>query len=372
MTNVRNQYMPDSVSLPGETLHEALEERGMKQVDLAQRIGMSRKHVKHIMDGEAPITPETALKLERVLGIPARFWNNREQHYRDYLARKAEEQELEKWQDWLSNFKRLSQMVKWGWVSDADSTVGKIQALLDFFGVASPEAWSERWEAIEVRYRCSRVHKPDPHALAAWLRQGEVMAQDITCAPYDESRFRATLRSVRALTLERPEVFEPKLVKLCAECGVAVVFVPELPKTASGATRWLSSTKALIQLSLKYKTDDHLWFTFFHEAAHILLHPKKDIFIETEGGESKQEDEADRFAARTLIPEREFAAFIAAHDVFSKKAIVEFAEQQGIASGIVVGQLQHAGHLPFSYCNDLKRRFTWRTADETSPAGRKP
>lgn len=363
MTNVRNQYVPDHVSLPGETLQEALEERGMKQVELAQRIGMSRKHIKQIMDGEAPITPETALKLERALGIPARFWNNREQQYRDFLARKAEEQELGKWRPWLAKFEHMHEMVKRGWLPDADTAIGKIQALLDFFGVASPEAWCERWEAIEVRYRRSRTYDSDLYALAAWLRQGEVRAQDIVCAPYDEARFRATLGTLRALTMERPEVFEPKLVKLCAECGVAVVFVPELPKTASGATRWLSASKALIQLSLKYRTDDQLWFTFFHEAAHILLHPKKDIFIETEEGNSKDEDEANRLAVRTLMSEKEFAAFIASHETFSKKAIVEFAERQGIAPGIVVGQLQHAGHLPFSYCNDLKRRFKWRIVE---------
>lgn len=376
MNSTRNQYVPDYISPPGETLEEALEERGMTQVDLAQRIGMSRKHVKQILDGAAPITPETALKLERALGIPARFWNNREQQYRDFLARKAEEEELDKCKAWLKNFKHVRKMRELRWFRETQDPIAQLRAVLDFFGMASPKAWQAHWEAVEVRYRRSHAYKPDPYALAAWLRRGEVEAQGIDCAPYDEARFRTALEKVRKLTLEPPRVFQPRLVELCAGCGVAVVFVPELPKTASGATRWLTASKALIQLSLKYKTDDHLWFTFFHEAGHILLHPKKDIFLDEKneedlfieaGSGAFEEEEANRFAARTLIPQADFRAFVTARSRFSKASIRQFAQEQGIAPGIVVGQLQHAKKLPFSHCNDLKQRFTWRLRMRKKP-----
>jgi uncharacterized protein DUF955 len=96
-----------------------------------------------------------------------------------------------------------------------------------------------------------------------------------------------------------------ELVELCASAGVAVVFVGEIGKTrASGAARWLTPTKALIQLSLRHKTDDHLWFSFFHEAAHILLHSKEATFITGTDGEANEtmEGEAKRFAANQLIP----------------------------------------------------------------------
>jgi len=362
MHNTRNQYLPDYVSPPGETLDEALAERGMTQVDLAQRIGMSRKHVRQVLDGAAPITPETALKLERVFGMPAQFWNNREQQYRDSLARKAEEEELTKCTSWLRNFRHLERMKQLGWLPETRGPVGTLRAVLDFFGMASPEAWQAHWDALQVRYRRSHAHERDSYALAAWLRRGESAAQEISCDPYDEKKFRAVLKDVRKLTIEAPEVFRPKLVTLCAACGVAVVFVPELPRTASGATRWLTPSKALLQLSLKYKTDDHLWFTFFHEAGHILLDRKTDIFIESENQDSDEEEAANGFAARTLIPQRDFQVFQRTHTRLSKAAIRQFAQQQGIAPGIVVGQLQHAGLLPHSHCNDLKRRFEWRLA----------
>ena len=148
-------------------------------------------------------------------------------------------------------------------------------------------------------------------------------------------------------------------MRLCAKSGVAVIFTPELPKTRiSGATRWLNANKALIQLSLRYKTDDHLWFTFFHEAGHILLHGKKDVFIESDGDTDTKEVEANRFAANFLIPPAEFKRISMSANI-SKKAIVSFAKEIGISPGIVVGRLQHEGILKRSYRNELKKSFEW-------------
>jgi hypothetical protein len=129
----------------------------------------------------------------------------------------------------------------------------------------------------------------------------------------------------------------------------------------SGATRWLHPEKALIQLSLRYKTNE---FTFFHEAGHILLHGKKALFLEAANGagvngmETGKEAEADAFAERELISRRAFKAFTARAN-FSKAAIRDFARAQGIAPGIVAGQLQHKGLLQPSHCNDLKVRYQW-------------
>jgi hypothetical protein len=131
-----------------------------------------------------------------------------------------------------------------------------------------------------VEFRQTFAFQSDLGAVAAWLRRGEIEAAEIDCVIYDASKFKETLQQVRALTIEPPEIFQFEVVRLCAAAGVAVVFVPELPKTRTcGATRWLNPNKALIQLSLRYKTNDHLWFAFFHEAGHILLHGKRNVFL---------------------------------------------------------------------------------------------
>src|SRR5262249_31499385 len=137
----------------------------------------------------------------------------------------------------------------------------------------------------------------------AWIRLGEVEAQRIECQPFDRDQFKQALDEIRALTAEGPDVFVPKMQELCAAAGVAVVFTPEIKGApVSGATQWLTPDKALIQLTLRHKSNDHFWFSFFHEAGHILKHGKKEKFVEDGAAQDEREKEANRFAEDFLIP----------------------------------------------------------------------
>ncbi len=90
---LQNEYKPDSVSAPGETLLETLENLGMSQEELATRMGRPAKTINEIIQKRAAITAEIALQLEQILHIPASFWLKREQNYRESLARLSEEQQ---------------------------------------------------------------------------------------------------------------------------------------------------------------------------------------------------------------------------------------------------------------------------------------
>lgn len=355
----RNEYMPDVVSAPGETLLEMLAERGMSQAELAERTGRPKKTINEIIKGKATITPATSLQLERVLGAPARFWNEREQHYRESLARQAERNSLEGQVDWLNQFP-IKAMVDLGWLKAADDSIELLGEVLNFFGIAAPTQWQRVWLEPGVAFRQSPVFESDPFAVSAWLRKGEIEAQELDCANYDPEYFMDALHAVRALTTQAPKVFQPETVRLCAEAGVAVAFVPELPKVrASGATRWLTANKAMMQVNLRHKTDDHFWFTFFHEAGHIVKHGKRDIFVEDGDSPDAKEAEANDFAADFLIPPAEYRRFTRRERHYSKAEILDFARQLKIAPGIVVGRLQHDGKLPVQNCNDVKQHFEW-------------
>ena len=364
MSNViQNQYTPDYVSPPGETLEEILEERDMTQAELAERMGRPKKTISEIINGKAAITPETALQLERVLSIPASFWNERERYYREALASQEEQERLSEQVTWLDQIP-VKAMMKSGWIQCHQDKIEQLREVLNFFGVASPEQWQEMWVGTHVDFRKSPTFQSDPGAIAAWLRRGELEAAEIACTAYEAGKFKETLLQIRALTMKPPEVFQPEVIRLCAQSGVAVVFVPQLPKTrTAGATRWLKSDKALIQLSLRHKTDDHLWFAFFHEAGHILLHGKRNIFLEDKDvhvvEEQDKEEEANTFAANLLIPPSELKQFLRSGQQRSMAGIRQFALEIGIAPGIVVGRLQYDGVLPPSHCNELKRRFEW-------------
>jgi len=361
MTERTYTYAPSYSFPPGDTLAEVLKSRGVRQADLAERAGLTPKAINEIVKAKARISPATALQLERVLGIPASFWNNLQRRHDEAQAVAEEAERLGRYVAWAKAFP-VRAMSKWGWIEPSRDPVARLRALLNFFGTANPDAWEAHWASTQVAFRSVAKLPKDNYALACWLRRGEVEAASIETGAYAEDRFRTTLSQLRGLTKLRGVEFLEPLVRGCAEAGVAVVFAPELPGTRTyGATRWLSPRKALIQLSLRRKTDDQLWFSLFHEAAHILLHPKKAVFIEAAQGTDDFETQADRFARDTLIPPAEYRAFVSAGD-FGHAAVAAFADRIGLAPGIVVGRLQHETLIPYNRLNGLKRHYTFARA----------
>jgi len=86
MRRKANEYKPDVVFPPGETLQETLEAMDMPRKELAERTGLTVKHINEIIKGRASISEATALRLEMVLGIDASFWRNLEQQYQTRLS----------------------------------------------------------------------------------------------------------------------------------------------------------------------------------------------------------------------------------------------------------------------------------------------
>jgi len=364
MTESVETFQPDWVSHPGETVADLLDERGWSQVELAARTGFTRKHINELVAGKAPLSPETALKLEATIGGTVRFWLAREAHYREGLLRKSSELALSSQTDWLRELPVID-MVRFGWIKRAPTLGSQVGECLRFFGVATVDAWREKYMKPLAAFRSSQAVTKKVGAIAAWLRQGEREATAAACGAFDEARFRQLLSSeIRKLTREsNPAVFVPRLLAMCAQTGVATVFV-RAPKgcPAYGATRWVSSDRAILQLSLRYKTNDHLWFTFFHEAGHIVLHGRQ-LFIEGAGAiDNEHEDEADRFASDVLIPPE--AAVRLPTIPRTNAAVSQFAASIGIPPGVVVGRMQREKLLPWTHLNGLKVSYEWGSTAE--------
>jgi HTH-type transcriptional regulator/antitoxin HigA len=317
----------------------------MTQTELARRLGVSLKHLNQVVKGTASISAELALGLEKVLGPTAAFWATREAHYQAAVARGAESERLEKAIPWASQFP-IAELADRDYIPAGLTGADLVVAVLRFFALAHPDQWTDP----RVAFRKSQKFKSNPFALSAWLRAGEIAAAEINCKPYDHDRFLDALETVRGLTRLEPEDWHPQLQEACAEAGVAVVVVDAFDGArANGATRWLSPTKALIQLSLRHSWEDIFWFTLFHEAGHVALHRKRDVFLEGEGGAGDGDDvvrlerEADRFAARTLIPpqyDRRLRHLTLAE-------VPAFADRLGIAPAIVVGRLQRSTDVAY-------------------------
>ena len=222
------------------------------------------------------------------------------------------------------------------------------------------EAWHVKYGEANVAYRHSPSFASDRFALAAWLRLAELDAADQPRADYSESGFKDALKQVRRLTRAPVPESIQEARRLCNGAGVALSLVEPLSKTRlSGAAWWLSARHPIIALSARHKTDDHLWFSLFHEAAHILLHGKKSVFVDgSDNDGNDMETEANTWAANFLVARADWRRFTRL-GAYTRSAVLQFAEEQEIAPGIVVGSLQHEGLVPWNHLNDLKVRLRW-------------
>jgi HTH-type transcriptional regulator / antitoxin HigA len=350
-------FAPDYAVAPGATLKETLEMRGLSQADLAARADMAEKTISQIINGIAPISYETSEKLELVLGVPAAFWNRRELAYREHLARKEATERLEANIDWLKEIP-VKALKERGYIPENAQGADLVRLALQFFGVSSQEAWRATWLEPAAQYRGKTAQEKHPGYGATWLRIGELQAESLQVQPFNADQFRRVLDELRTLTRQPASVWRARAVELCAAAGVALVFTKEIPSAAvSGVARWLTKDKAIIQISLKYKSDDQLWFTIFHECGHILLHAKRRVFVDYGYSEDTPEErEANAFARDRLIP----PAFKARLPYLrTRPQIQAFAASIGVSAGVVVGRLQFDGLVYQSAFNDLKRKLDW-------------
>ncbi|WP_197386300.1 ImmA/IrrE family metallo-endopeptidase [Ralstonia pseudosolanacearum] len=349
---------------PGRTLVDLLAARRLSRDELAESIDLVREDLDELIDGAAQLSEDVASRLGAVFGTSATFWIRREEQYREQLANlqvKANAEDAD-YSEWLKALP-VADMVRFGWFDASAVSGDKLAACLDFFDVPNLDAWSRDYDDVKraVAFRASAAHPVNVPATTAWLRQGERESERIQCLPWDPAKFSSALAKARALTRTKdPQIFVPALRELCATSGVAVVIV-RAPSgcRASGATLFSAPDKAVLLLSFRYLTDDQFWFSFFHEAGHLLLHTDKDsLILETsERTTSRMEAEANEFAANTLLPV-EFSRRLpeVAGDA---RAILRLAREAGIAPGIVVGQLQHRGLVRHQHFNKLKVRYSW-------------
>ena len=364
MTNeYTNEYNPEAVSPPGTMLTEMLEERGMTQAELCERIGRPRKSINEILKGKTAITPDTAIQLERAFGVSSTFWNNRQRQYDESIARAKEPIRLSSLVSWLKNFPCARDMMNKGWLAERKKPELILDAILSYFGVNAPSDWEAVWGKmnLDAALRDSAARSSDSYGVAAYLRKAELVAAGIDYQPYDKTRFISALQKARNLTRSDPCTLQASVIDLCAEAGVRAVFLPLIKGVhIAGAVRWLSKDKPLMVFSCRGRAEDIFWFSFFHEAAHILLHSGTALLIESDDRRGEAERQADEFSKNFLIPEKEWKSFARKGHDYSREEIERFAAINGLSPAIVLGRLQHEGlHPRKSYLNDMKRLLSF-------------
>ena len=352
-TIIQKPFTPRVVYHPGVTLAEKLEELGMSAKEFSVRTKKPEKTINAVLKGNSSLTPDMAVAFESVTGIPANFWMQKQQKYNEYVARQKREKLLEESIAWSKQFP-LSEMEKRGWLKPEDKTPqAKVVALFSYFAVSSKEAWEDYYfhQQLKVAFRISLSQTKNPYAVSAWLRRGEQQAALIPMdVDYSPDLLRRTLPEMKRLVIDSSREMPKKLQDVCAKCGIKLIYTECLPKAPiSGATRWIQNVPC-IQLSGRYKTQDRFWFNFFHEIGHILLHGKKDIFLEDIDYNEEQlekEKQADEFSSDVLLTEKETNIIIEGND-FGTTALKRYAALFNTHPAIIVGRLQHLKVLPFA------------------------
>ena len=353
----KHGFEPDYAVPPGETLKEVIDSMAMTQKDLSERTGLTVQSINRIIKGDQPITYETANALELVTGVSARMWNTLEANYREQLEKIQERERLEKDVDWLKTIP-VKELIKRGYISDIKDNALQLREVLKFFEVSSVAGWGRLWDQPKVAARRSACFESMPGYASTWIRMGEIEAGKIDCKPYDKKIFESALVEIKKLTVLDPQESIPKMRQLCADSGVALSLIPEMPKVPwNGATKWLNPNKVMILLSLRGKGEDIFWFSFFHEAAHVLHDNRKDLYINDNAKEDPKELAADKFASNFLIPEKYKTALL---NIKSQQEIALLAEKLGVCPGIVAGQYRFMTKK-WSWFNNVIRSFCWGT-----------
>ena len=341
----------------------------MSQAELAIRLGISKKHISNIINGKASVTVEIAYALEKVFGdYTAKYWLSIQNAYDLFRQREKTDQKYsaaeEETKIWLAQFD-YAYLVKAGYVKETvagTNARAKANNLLSFFGCVDISSWNTLYcSDLPAACRITGASTAKIGNTSAWIRAGQISASTMVSmfSPYSKEEFKEALKSIRELTVAPPDDFWVKMQALCREAGVELLLVREIPKSGiCGAAYWINDTPC-IQMSLRHKKNDHFWFTFFHEAAHILCEHRKMVFLDCEKIEdTDMENEADRISRDFLIPPVAYRAFVR-NGRFYDADIRRFAAQIGTHPGIVVGRLQHDKLIQWNWHNRLKDTFAW-------------
>ena len=335
---------------PGATIREQLADRDMSQREFASRMGLSPKHISRLINGEVRLTPDVAVRLEAVLGIPAQFWNNLEAIYQEKLIKAKEENDMDEDIELAKHFP-YSEMSNYGWVPKATRTQDKVINLRKFFEVARLSFLENQPVLGIARRQLSTTEKSD-YAFIAWVQKAKLDARNVPTSPINLDALAKSLPDIRRMTTMDPGDFCPKLIEQLSNCGVALVFLPHMKGSFLHGAAFYDGKKIVVGVTVRGRDAARFWFSLFHELGHVLL----GHIGQKDGPSTEDEKDADNFAAETLIPEDKFNLFAERND-FSKQSIIEFSKYIDTDTGIVVGRLQKEGLIQYSQHNNLKTKY---------------
>lgn len=337
---------------PGETIKEQLQDRGLTQKEFAERMDMSEKHISKLINGEVQLTPETACRLEMVLGIPASFWNNLEAGYREDIIKANEENEMDN-DIKLSQKIPYSEMVKRNWVPPAKKLSEKVRNLRKFFEVVNLEILNKP-QIMRIACRRKATSEKNDLALFAWAQRAKLCARHIKISPVNIKRLEKNVPEIRDMTQNSPERVCENLKEKLADCGIALVFLSHIKGSFLNGASFYDGNKIVVGLTMRCHYADRFWFDLFHELAHVI----KGHIGQQNGTSFKDEEDSNEYANEILIPQNKLTEFIEKNHI-TEQTIISFARTLNIDPGIIVERLQAEGKIDYDQFNNLRSKYSF-------------
>jgi len=344
---------------PGYYINEIIEDMEMSQEEFAKRLDVTPKTLSCLVRGKANISKDLAKKLSLMLNTSVEMWLNLQQEYEKKIIEIEKQKELDE-QVKLVKLIDYSYFVNLGFLESTKNIYDKIRNLCSFFRVSNLNVLLR--QDLSANFRSGIPNKEEKNILNAnaWLETAIKIAREEKVSPYNEAKLKSHLQEIRAMTVQDPEDFMPRLKNIFKECGVVLVLLPALKNSGiNGAVKWLTRDKAVIAMNDRRKNADIFWFSIFHEIKHILQHKTTCVMLSgNKDLNQKYEEEADEFARDYLIPKSEYELFTSKSD-FSTASIMKFSKKIGIHPGIVVGRLQKENKLAYNCVqNSLKIKYS--------------
>ena len=188
---------------PGETIKEQLNDRGMSQKEFAARMDMSEKHISKLINGEVQLTPATAVRLEMVLGIPAKFWNNLEAIYREKIVKAKAENSMDADIE-LAKQMPYNEIAKLGWVPPTNKAKDKVVHLRQYFEVVELSLL-ESSQITRIACRRLAITEKSDLALIAWAQAAKLAARSRDVSLINLKRLNDIIPEIRRMTLLPPD-----------------------------------------------------------------------------------------------------------------------------------------------------------------------
>ncbi len=272
----------EPVPHPGEILIEELKRMDLGIKEFSIRINRAEKTIFDIIKLNSSITSDMAIAFEHVTKKPAQFWLKHQRLYDEYLARKRQEVDVLKSKDWLMKFP-IDEMAERGWIEKSDNLTDQLSSICDFFCISSMQAWENLYikQRLRIFYNFTLSEESNPQAISAWLRYGEIESDLISIkTTYTAKSLRDALTRMENIIFSSKGDFSSLLKKECQKVGIKLICVPCFScAPIICAARWYEGVP-VIQMSSFDMDNSDFFLAFLHGAGHILIHGKKEVFLE--------------------------------------------------------------------------------------------